>query len=268
MPTRRSAAAHALRHLPEHHDAFVARARPRRARTARTGRRRHREAEAGSGSPCTTRPCLDERAAWVVSSSESHDRIRARSLTWWKDDRAADGTLRADEVRFVADGEPALDDGHRRKGFCHTVSVDGPIGGSTSGRERRDLARNEARSRDPRRRAHQPRAVGALSEPHRTPRWRRECGRHLRCRPRASGRRCGRRGDPAGWLARSAPRPADHDQGRDRDRRNPFNRWCARACRLCAHRGRACCRAAQGSGRDRVREDEPPEVVGRPPDLQ
>ena len=67
---------------------------------------------------------------------------------------------------------------------------------------------------------------------------------------------------------RPAARAPGHDQGRDRDRGDPFDRWRGRADRPRARARRARGGAPEGRGRDRVRQDQPAALVGRLPDLQ
>ena len=165
MPTRRSAARTPLATWPEHDDALVGRARPRRARTARTGRRRRRAGAARSGSRCTTTPCPRRESGGGVERVGVAVGVRARAFPRREHDRAAHGALAADEMRFVAvGGEPPLDDRYSDAGtakrFLTHRQTDGHDEGSTRGRRRdRDPVRNEARGGDPRRRDLEPGAA-------------------------------------------------------------------------------------------------------------
>ena len=136
------------------------------------------------------------------------------------------------------------------------------------GRTDGDVAGDEARGGDPRRRAHEHRVVGLLPRPHRAPRQGRQRGRDVRLRPRPGVGGCGRRGPHDGRCRRSAARAADHDQGRDRDRGHPVDWRREGTCRPRPAARRAHGGASEGRGRDRLRQDELPYVVGRRRDAQ
>ena len=68
---------------------------------------------------------------------------------------------------------------------------------------------------------------------------------------------------------RPAARPADHDQGRHRDGRHPLDRRRGRAhATTCPTADAPAVARLKAAGRDRVRQDQPAALVGRPAELQ
>ena len=178
----RSAACTPRGDLAEHDDPLVGRARPRRARTARTDRRRRTEAAARSGSRCTTRCGPGATARWRRARSESHVGVGARALTGREHDRAAHRAL----APMRCGSSPVVN--HPSTAGTRVTVSDTPSdyavrgGFRSGGRHDRDEVRGASGERPPYRCALEPGAARAVPRPHRAARTGDQRGGHARRR--------------------------------------------------------------------------------------